>query len=232
VIKIFFIHLKVKLFVIEMQLNIQTQTVEMVRLQYFLVLLLVILAYGEDEQHPKPSNIQPLLEYNSINQVYKGVEGHDVYWYENSKQHIKSKLKEPNTKKAKNVIIFVGDGLSLPTIAATRMYLGGEEQSLSFEEFPYYGLVKTYCIDRQVPDSACTATAMLSGIKNNYRGIGVTANVSSSQCNFSDEDVAYSIVKWAQDAGKATGIVTNTRITHATPAGEFKMIMKLIQCSK
>lgn len=47
---------------------------------------------------------------------------------------------------AKNVILFLGDGMSIPTIAATRVYLGGEEMSLSFEQFPYAGLSKVKTI--------------------------------------------------------------------------------------
>lgn len=54
----------------------------------------------------------------------------------------------PNTKIARNVILFIGDGMSIPTLAATRSYLGqkfglvGEDIKLSFEEFPYTGLSK------------------------------------------------------------------------------------------
>lgn len=57
-------------------------------------------------------------------------------------------LKRKNFNKAKNVIFFLGDGMSIPTLAASRMYLGqkqghsGEETQLSFEEFPDVGLVK------------------------------------------------------------------------------------------
>lgn len=49
---------------------------------------------------------------------------------------------------AKNIIMFLGDGMSVPTLAAARVYLGslqnasGEELSLSFENFPYSGLSK------------------------------------------------------------------------------------------
>lgn len=42
--------------------------------------------------------------------------------------------------------MFLGDGMSFPTIAATRMYMGGEEMELSFEKFPYTGFSKVfYC---------------------------------------------------------------------------------------
>lgn len=57
-------------------------------------------------------------------------------------------LKKPNYNKAKNVIFFLGDGMSIPTLAASRMHLGqrqghtGEESRLSFEDFPYIGLSK------------------------------------------------------------------------------------------
>lgn len=53
-----------------------------------------------------------------------------------------------NIRKAKNVILFLGDGMSITTLAATRVYLGqqyghfGEELKLSFEVFPFTGLAK------------------------------------------------------------------------------------------
>lgn len=72
--------------------------------------------------------------------------------------------------------------------------------------------------------SACTATAYLSGVKNNYRGLGVNANIGSSQCEYSEDDFVYSIGQWAQKANKATGLVTTARITHATPAGLYANI--------
>jgi len=62
---------------------------------------------------------------------------------------LSQKLARPEfTGKAKNVILFLGDGLSIPTLAAARTYLGqlqghtGEETVLSFEAFPHTGLSK------------------------------------------------------------------------------------------
>lgn len=43
---------------------------------------------------------------------------------------------------AKNVILFLGDGMSIPTLAATRVYYGGEEMELSFERLPHTALSK------------------------------------------------------------------------------------------
>lgn len=49
-----------------------------------------------------------------------------------------------NTGKAKNVIIFVGDGMSPDTITASRIYRGGETSYLAWERFPHVGLLKVY----------------------------------------------------------------------------------------
>lgn len=65
------------------------------------------------------------------------------FWNNMAKAHLLDRLEQPiNTNKAKNIIMFLGDGMSLTTVAATRMYLGGEEESLSFEKFPHFGLSK------------------------------------------------------------------------------------------
>jgi alkaline phosphatase len=58
--------------------------------------------------------------------------------------------------RAKNVIVFIGDGMGMSTITAARIYKGqhtgksGEENQLSFEYFPNVGLSKTYNVDKQV----------------------------------------------------------------------------------
>ncbi|KAJ0174401.1 hypothetical protein K1T71_009509 [Dendrolimus kikuchii] len=133
---------------------------------------------------------------------------------------------------AKNVVMFLGDGMSVPTLAAARTLLGqrqgatGEEARLSFEEFPTIGLVKTYCLDAQIPDSACTATAYLGGVKNNYGTIGVTGRVARRDCLASADAATHvdSIAEWALADGRDVGIVTTTRVTHASPAGTFAKV--------
>lgn len=67
------------------------------------------------------------------------------YWKQLAQERLRSKLQTENsinTNRAKNIVMFLGDGMSLPTVAATRMYLGGEEEELSFEKFPHFGLSK------------------------------------------------------------------------------------------
>lgn len=146
------------------------------------------------------------------------------YWKENGINAIYSKLKQHRSFNiAKNVIFFLGDGMSIPTISATRVYMGGEEVSLSFEDFPYTGLSKTYCVDHQTPDSACSATAYLGGVKANLGTIGVTAAVRMLNCTAMNlqENHVVSLATLFQNNGKRTGLVTTTRVTHASPAGNY-----------
>ncbi|XP_055689474.1 membrane-bound alkaline phosphatase-like [Lutzomyia longipalpis] len=152
------------------------------------------------------------------------------YWNFDAQHRLLHQLTiRPNHNVAKNVIFFLGDGMSIATLAASRMYLGqlqghtGEESRLFFEDFPYTGLAKTYCVDKQIPDSACTATAYLGGVKANYATIGVTAAVKRYECEKGQDAANHvnSIAAWAQKAGKGTGLVTTARVTHASPAGVY-----------
>ncbi|XP_059054708.1 membrane-bound alkaline phosphatase-like [Achroia grisella] len=128
--------------------------------------------------------------------------------------------------------MFLGDGMSVPTLAAARTLLGqnqgrtGEESQLSFEDFPTVGLAKTYCVNEQIPDSACTATAYLCGVKNNHGTIGVTAAVPRRDCAASLDESTHlaSIAEWALRDDRDVGIVTTTRITHASPAGTYAKV--------
>lgn len=146
------------------------------------------------------------------------------YWNSQAQETLKDHLKvKYNTNTAKNVILFLGDGMSIPTLTATRLVLGGEKEKLSFEKFPFVGLSKTYCVDAQTADSACSATAYLCGVKTNDATIGVTAKVKRGDCNAMADKNNHvkSIAHWAQQAGKAAGFVTTTRVTHASPAGTY-----------
>lgn len=72
------------------------------------------------------------------------IERDAAHWHNLAQNQLEKQLEknELNRKIAKNVIFFLGDGMSIPTLAATRIYMGGEEQELSFEAFPYTGLSK------------------------------------------------------------------------------------------
>ncbi|XP_061397475.1 membrane-bound alkaline phosphatase-like [Musca vetustissima] len=149
------------------------------------------------------------------------------YWLNQGKQFVETKIKTPlNTKKAKNVIMFLGDGMGLTTTAAARNLIGGEHAELSFEKFPHVGLAKTYAVDKIVPDSANTATAYLCGVKAMYGTLGVNGRVEREDCQTMLDKSTHvtSIAQWAIDAGKSAGVVTTTRVTHASPAGAYAHI--------
>ncbi|KAB0803633.1 hypothetical protein PPYR_00603 [Photinus pyralis] len=162
--------------------------------------------------------------------AYSSEETTASFWRSQANATLFERLKKTaNTNLAKNVIMFLGDGMSITTIAAARALLGqrdkkpGEETQLSFEKFPFVGLSKTYCVDRQVADSACSATAYLCGVKANEATIGVTAAVKLGYCKEMNNETNHvpSIAHLFQMKGKKTGIVTTTRITHASPAGVY-----------
>ena len=120
--------------------------------------------------------------------------------------------------RAKNVIVFLGDGMSLTTVAAARILEGqrkgssGEENRLSFETFPATAFSKTYNTDSQVPDSAGTMSAITTGVKTHMGAIGVTAG-TRNDCKDSLGKHAQTWLELADTAGLATGVVTTARIT-------------------
>uniref|UniRef100_A0A8C7TAS9 Alkaline phosphatase n=1 Tax=Oncorhynchus mykiss TaxID=8022 RepID=A0A8C7TAS9_ONCMY len=136
-------------------------------------------------------------------------------------------LQKLNQNTAKNLILFLGDGMGIPTVTAARILKGqlsgqsGEETQLEMDKFPFVALSKTYNTNAQVADSAGTATAYLCGVKANEGTVGVSAAAVRSQCNTTQGNEVTSILKWAKEAGKSVGIVTTTRVNHATPSAAY-----------
>lgn len=84
-----------------------------------------------DHQHP---HFETLPAKNPL-------EATTEYWYNSAKKILSDKLEQKlNENVAKNIIFFIGDGMDFQTTAATRMYLGAEENELSFEKFPHFGM--------------------------------------------------------------------------------------------
>jgi alkaline phosphatase len=133
----------------------------------------------------------------------------------------------PNTGRAKNVILFVGDGMGISTMTAGRIYEGqkrgvdGESNILTMERLPFGALSKTYTHDAQVADSAPTAVAMVTGVKTRNDVIGLNSDVKIGDCKGSKGREVMTLAAMAERAGQATGVVTTARITHATPAAMY-----------
>jgi alkaline phosphatase len=150
------------------------------------------------------------------------------YWMSSGQQALQAALaQQPNTRRAKNVILVVGDGMGISTVTASRIFGGqqqgssGEENALAFEHFPAVALSKTYNTNQQTSDSAGTMTAMMSGIKTRAGVIGVNQYANRADCASSIGTEVPNLMQQAAQRGMATGFVTTTRITHATPAATY-----------
>ncbi len=151
-------------------------------------------------------------------------------WYQAGERFIEQgKDLKRIERRAKNVILFVGDGMGVSTVTAARILEGqlkgkpGEENRLSFENFPYLALSKTYSWDQQTSDSAPTMTAMVTGYKAREGMLSVnhtTARFEGSASVIAAKSLP-TILEQAAAAGKHTEIVSTARLTHATPAANY-----------
>ncbi len=146
-------------------------------------------------------------------------------WYERGRSSLAELLgQEPIHTPARNVILFIGDGMGVSTITAARILEGqqrgepGEENFLSFELFPYTALIKTYETNAQVPDSAGTMTAIVTGAKTKKGLLSVGPELTRQATHGIERRALPTLLELAEDAGLSTGLVTSTRLTHATPA--------------
>lgn len=150
-------------------------------------------------------------------------------WYQDGQALIEKISNNPadKTAKAKNIILFVGDGMGISTQTAARILQGqqagntGEENYLSFETFPHSGLVKTYNTNQQTPDSAGTMTAMTTGVKTKAGVINIAPDSDRADCKTAKGYELTTIMELAEKKGLSTGVVSTARITHATPAATY-----------
>ena len=112
---------------------------------------------------------------------------------------------ESQQKRARNIIIFIGDGMGVAHVNAA---ITVSERPLVMERFPYSGFLKTYSYDNYVTDSGAGGTAIASGIKTRNGMIGMAP----------DSTIVESILHIASRRGLATGVVSTSAVTHATPA--------------
>ncbi|NXC86042.1 PPBI1 phosphatase, partial [Cercotrichas coryphoeus] len=175
------------------------------------------------------------------------------YWNKGARKRLELALAlQPAAQRAKNIILFMGDGMGLSTMSAARIYKGqlaggsGEESVLAMETFPHMALAKvsgavlggtlllplletplhpscfqTYTIDRQVPDSAGTGTAYLCGVKANAKTLGLSGAAVYGKCHSTFGNEVDSVLHRARLAGKSVGIVTTTRVQHASPGAAY-----------
>ena len=164
------------------------------------------------------------LSYNRT--VVTPVQVEDSY-YVMGHDRVAARAEARNAGQARNVIIFVGDGMGISTITAARIYAGqsqgldGESYQLTMETFPNVALSKTYSDNFQTADSAATAVAMMTGVKTDSGTLGFDHNVQVGNCGASLGHEVDSLFSMAEAQGFVTGVVSTARITHATPASTY-----------
>jgi alkaline phosphatase len=153
---------------------------------------------------------------------------HEDPWYRAGREALEQiRATEPVSGRAKNVILFVGDGLGIGTVTAGRILEGqlrgqsGEENVLSFERLPYTALCKTYNVNAQVPDSAGTATAMMTGVKAYAGVISVDQDVKPLDHTNLQGNTPRTLIEIAERWGMSTGVISTSTITDATPAAAY-----------
>ena len=154
-------------------------------------------------------------------------QGEDRYFVDGQETLSARRALKADTRRAKNVILFVADGMDPTTVAAARIYDGqsrgeeGEENFLSFERFPYLAMSKTYNTDSQVPDSAGTMSAIATGVKTKIGVISLNDKVVTGSCASQKAAMVSTLGELAESAGMATGVVSTSLITDATPAAIY-----------
>ena len=139
--------------------------------------------------------------------------------------------------EAKNVIFFLGDGMGPVAVTAARILKYKEEGSLNMDKLPRTARIKTYSLDAQTADSAPSMAAYMTGVKTRNETLsldGATKAFSPStdastgvrnsvnNCPTTGNGAASTtLLELAIAKGKATGVVSTARLTHATPAATY-----------
>ena len=129
------------------------------------------------------------------------------------------------SRKARNVIFFIGDGMGVSTVTAARVFSVGVDGQLVLDQFPHTALSRTYSADSITPDSAPTMTAMMTGVNTNQSVIGFGEKTEANDFNDDgDGKASWTLLELAKRAGMKVGAVSTAQITHATPAATYSHI--------
>jgi alkaline phosphatase len=143
--------------------------------------------------------------------VTDGVQTRELHW----------NVYDTGPRKAKNVILFIGDGMSPAHRVAARLLAKGIAEGKAFgklaiDDMPHMALVATAGSDSIITDSANSASAYATGHKSAVNAMGVYADRTLDPLDDPRVETVTSLAQRRQ--GMAIGIVTNTEIEDATPA--------------
>jgi alkaline phosphatase len=127
--------------------------------------------------------------------------------------------------RAKNVVLFIGDGMGISTIGATRVLSVGVDGNLVMDQFPHSALSRTADADHITPDSASTMTSMMTGVNANSGVLGFASETEFGDFNADGDGAPLSTaLEQAKQRGLRVGVVSTARVTHATPAACYAHI--------
>ena len=129
----------------------------------------------------------------------------------------------PGPRKARNVILLIGDGLSAAHRSAARAMgagyaMGRAKAPLAMDDMPHTALLGTSAMDSLLPDSAQTATAYATGQKTAVEAVGVMADRTPDP---TDDPRVEGLLSLAKRKGMSRGIVTTAALYDATPAAFY-----------
>jgi alkaline phosphatase len=133
-------------------------------------------------------------------------DGENLKIYDSGEAYqVKTFTQKFKSRKPKNIIFFIGDGMGVSQVHAA---LTANKGRLFIENLKYTGFSKTSSADNYITDSAAGGTALSSGVKTYNGAIGLDK----------DKNRVKTILEIAEEKGMATGLVSTSAITHATPA--------------
>src|SRR5438046_1235132 len=109
------------------------------------------------------------------------------------------------------IILFIGEGLAPGRLAPTRAYAGGAGTHLGLDSMPHVALLTNYSKDFAAPDHETAATAIAPGVKVANRAIAING----------DGKPLRTIIELAREYGRATGLVTDAKLTDSTSASFY-----------
>jgi len=121
----------------------------------------------------------------------------------------------PAERRAKNVVVFLGDAGGIPTLSAASIQGYGKPRALFIQNMPHIALMETSTASAWVTDSAAGMTAIVTGHKTHN---GVVSQSDAAVRGKKDGAPLKTILEYAEERGLSTGVISNSSIASATPA--------------
>jgi len=110
----------------------------------------------------------------------------------------------PDKRIPKNIILFIGDGMGIGHITAAKTTKG----TLNLEEFKTMGLLTPHACDAFIVSSMSSTTALATGVQTKKGCLAISPSGKPLK----------TVLEYAEEKGKSTGLITTASITDATPA--------------